>query len=718
MSTRVGLRWLSAVILACLCLAAIPVAPAQGACLDYGEYLRPVGWTAAFLTDAVAISGPYAVLGCPDSLRVVDISAPEAPVRIGALALPPDMNGVALQGAFAYVANATYGLRVVDLGDPAHPVLRGTANTPGRAKAVVLADHYAFVADGTSGLQVIDVADPSAPVIVGAVDTPGDAQRLALAGSLVLVADGSSLVIIDAADPAAPVVVGSIDTPGATVGVAAAGTLAYISDSRAGMEVVDISNPAAPRIVGSLSGPYFVHDIAVSGEYVFLAEEHVGLNVIDVADPSSPSLLTTVALPGWVDDLDIADGVCAVACHGTGVFLIDIAPVAVPPETAQLSTPGPCEGVDVRGRYAYLADGSALRVVDIGNPSLPFVAGSFPASGANNVTVSGEQAYVSRWTGGLTIVSLANPTQPELLAGVSTAPRAAVDAAVWGTRGCVSETDEYDDCQLQVLDVTNPAAPGSLGAVHVAGIGGVAMADDFAYVTGSVGLSVVDLHGYPTLVTIVPLSGAADVAVAGHYAWVAGSYQMAVLDIANPSAPVVVWRGNLPWAVGQISLAAQYAYLALGDGGVAIMDASDPIRPVSVGYINTPGESHAVVCSGGDLLEADGYEGFRILKTPCGASAVLPSDREGATVRIFPSPSAGATRIAFRLDARGPVTLTVHDALGRLVATPYRGTLTAGDHEAFWNGCDAAGRRASDGVYFIRVLTTADARIDRLTLIR
>ena len=64
----------------------------------------------------------------------------------------------------------------------------------------------------------------------------------------------------------------------------------------------------------------------------------------------------------------------------------------------------------------------------------------------------------------------------------------------------------------------------------------------------------------------------------------------------------------------------------------------------------------------------------------------------------LPNPFKASTAIRFALSTEGFVRLTVHDALGRSVATLSDGLLPAGEHSIHWNG---AGARP--GVYFYRL---------------
>jgi hypothetical protein len=98
--------------------------------------------------------------------------------------------GVAVAGAYAYVADDEHGLQVIDITNPQNPQIVGSADTPGHARAVAVVGTHAYVADDEHGLQVIDITAPQSPQLVGAVDTPGQAQDVAVSGTYAYVADG------------------------------------------------------------------------------------------------------------------------------------------------------------------------------------------------------------------------------------------------------------------------------------------------------------------------------------------------------------------------------------------------------------------------------------------------------------------------------------------------------------------------------------------------
>jgi hypothetical protein len=82
------------------------------------------------------------------------------------------------------------------------------------------------------------------------------------------------------------------------------------------------------------------------------------------------------------------------------------------------------------------------------------------------------------------------------------------------------------------------------------------------------------------------------------------------------------------------------------------------------------------------------------------------------------NPARAPTDIRFVLARGGGATLCVHDALGRVVATPFAGRLPAGSHARPWDLRDATGRPVPSGIYFVRLATERGMQAKRLAVIR
>jgi len=85
----------------------------------------------------------------------------------------------------------------------------------------------------------------------------------------------------------------------------------------------------------------------------------------------------------------------------------------------------------------------------------------------------------------------------------------------------------------------------------------------------------------------------------------------------------------------------------------------------------------------------------------------------------YPNPFNPATTIPFSLDMTARVTVSIHDASGRLVRLlAQERDFEAGRHELRWDGRDAAGRPASSGVYFYRLETKRGGAARAMLLVK
>ncbi len=83
-----------------------------------------------------------------------------------------------------------------------------------------------------------------------------------------------------------------------------------------------------------------------------------------------------------------------------------------------------------------------------------------------------------------------------------------------------------------------------------------------------------------------------------------------------------------------------------------------------------------------------------------------------------PNPFNPRTTVSFALDRRGPASLKVFDAAGRLVKVLLHDNLEAGAHSVVWAGDDDAGRPVASGVYFYRLEANGRTLGKRMLLVK
>src|SRR5262245_55761181 len=151
-----------------------------------------------------------------------------------------------------------------------------------------------------------------------------------------------------------------------------------------------------------------------------------------------------------------------------------------------------------------------------------------------------------------------------------------------------------EDAGLQVVDVSNPAAPKTTGSYRPKDyLGPVAASGDHAYlVEKDHRLRVLNISD-PAQPRVVGLSQLPDriggLAVAGTHVYVSMSDSLRVLDVSKPTLPKEVGVcGGLELA-GRVTVAGNYAYVAANFNGMRIIDVSKPAKPKEIGSFEGPG---------------------------------------------------------------------------------------------------------------------------------
>lgn len=110
-------------------------------------------------------------------------------------------------------------------------------------------------------------------------------------------------------------------------------------------------------------------------------------------------------------------------------------------------------------------------------------------------------------------------------------------------------------------------------------------------------------------------SEAFDVQVLGNHAYVALGYGgMAVLDVTDPERPVRLGGCATPGFAGAISVAGNYACVAAWDQGLQVIDVSNPSNCVRVGAFQTGGWAEDVVAAGNYAYIGDWDLGLEVIE--------------------------------------------------------------------------------------------------------
>ncbi len=274
---------------------------------------------------------------------------------------------------------------------------------------------------------------------------------------------------------------------------------------------------------------------------------------------------------------------------------------------ATLSTGSFTKTTIVAGRYAYVADedGSAFKIFSLATSS-PAQVGTYSFVGIRGVAVSGRYAYVMS-SSALRVIDISNPTSPTLVGSVSLGG-AAVDVVVAGRHAYVIDSTADD---LKVVDISNPTLPVVAGSVSLGGGGTPVPADlvvsgRYAYVidSGANDLKTIDITNptAPTIEDSLTIGGTpADIAISGSYVYVTdvSSTDLKVIDVSNPTAAVTAGSVSIGSVlISAVAVSGRYVYVGADSAGLKVYDVSNPAAPYLTGTLALGATPRSLAVSG------------------------------------------------------------------------------------------------------------------------
>jgi hypothetical protein len=272
-------------------------------------------------------------------------------------------------------------------------------------------------------------------------------------------------------------------------------------------------------------------------------------------------------------------------------------------------------GADAQGNYVYLAASlTGLRVLDVTDPDHPVEVGFASTRGnAIGVQVVGKYAYVASGgtplpgtsdladTGGLEVIDVSDPSHPVWRARLNIFGDGIENLRVVGPYAYVSGT-AAGKLAVDVIDISDPLHPVFKSETPVDS-NAVALR-----IAASVGGNLV--------------SG---ITVAGHFA-----YASVIYDVSDTNHPVTV--GQLPLSGFIVTMADNYLYTFTTDGHLQVIDMEDPAHAVLVREEAEPSRKAQGVEQ--RVFVASGFGGLRIFDATV-FPATLGLRRGGNKVQFY-----------------------------------------------------------------------------------
>ena len=387
-----------------------------------------------------------------------------------------------------------------------------------------------------------------------------------------------------------------------------------------GMTILDIRNPSSPDLVSSVKLPSGeVWAIEVSGDYAYIAAGANGIQVVNISNPKQPLLENSLDTQGYSIDIKIEKGLAFIADGYNGLQIIDLHANTY---LGDYNTPDAALALAISGSYCFLACGQeGLQIVNTSNPAEPvFIYGLDNLGKVLDIDIQGEFAYLAVGEADIKIVGISNPEEPELVGSCLT-PAGANCIEVAGGYAYVTFSSPYG---LQAIDISDPYSPLPAGLYNIPGVSlGLAIEENSVYVANWLsGLEILDISNPQELIQsgrYATIGALRALAINGNYAYVAGIDRktqdgiLQILDITDKKYPGVLGSLAVEALISGITVSNEYAYLAMPDIGLGIVNIASPNQPYPINIYNTTGNALGLAIEGHCAYVAADTEGLLVI---------------------------------------------------------------------------------------------------------
>jgi len=555
------------------------------------------------------------------SLRGIDVFAlegPSAPRLLGATDTPGQAVGLLRTEGLTLVADDYAGITVL-AGDPASGAeTRQRLPTTGMVKSLARVGTAVAACHHSGGVVFYQLDDRGLLKEIARLDTEGRAFRLAVQGKLAALANGPGpLLLIDAGDPANPRVALRYSEVGFAVDCAWMGDLLLVADRRQGLlilrrerqgaltqvgrlavegkvravevlaedravvvsdllaTIVDLAHPAQPQVISRIRPRNEFRDAVSLGDRLVLLDGDHGPAIFSLADDKRPRCLGRFTRFRLLSDVKLDAGHAYCVAGADGFYTVaagDDGSLKVEGHITEGLTRA--SAVELRGSTAFVTDYTGIKAIDVSRPSAPRIIGRLDLPG-RTVALDRDDArgllYVADWFEGVQIVDARNPRQMRLL-GTQAIPAGWVVDVVAQDKTCYSCIIDYG---LLVIDVQDPARPRIIGENRqIESPEGGEVQGDYLFVS--------DFNN-----------------------------ALVVLDISRRDKPQVRTSVRTGAAKG-MAIEKNRLWLANYFHGVKIFDISNPLQPLLLGALDTPGKTYAVATRGDAAVLADWHSLLRV----------------------------------------------------------------------------------------------------------
>ncbi len=502
-----------------------------------------------------------------------------------------EINGVKINGNFAYMAIGKKGLAIINVSDLKNPKIDKILDLGNYVKSLDVDEDNIYVLTAVS----LKILNKNSFETLSVLEFNGYGNDIKVKEGYAYVATTEGLNIIDVSNVKTPSLRSSLDTQGYCLRVEVFNDYAYIANG-IDIKIVKVSNKEDPVLINSFGkSGVMCHDVESDGDYLYVLNNDKPC-VLDISDKNDIKPLSSFDMVSLAKKILIDRDIAYIVNDYQGIQIANIKDLKNIKLLSVSDLGGVVNDAVLKGNKLFVALNNGIRVLDVFNIRSPQIISSFNLEGVSkSITLKDDYLFVADYDGGLKVMDISNPYEIKLISTYDT-KESANYVKVYENYLLVAE----DNALLEVFDIKDPENLKFVSSLYLdSGFGySIDIEKDIAFVAdGDRGVCAVDLRNIESLnlKSCIETFNAKDIKVKDGVAFVADDKEgIAVIDVRDPKNMAFLDRVYLENRTLGVTLKDNVLFSANYSDGIKVYRVLTPPKDVN-GLKKTDVKSHSLI---------------------------------------------------------------------------------------------------------------------------
>ena len=687
--------------------------------------------------------------------------------KVGELSTYGNYQEIEISENLAFISDEEFGLRIYEINDPSSPILIGSLELEKSIRNILISNNLAYLLCLDSKLYIVDIVDPYNPILLSEYNTNRSCYNFSINDNFAYIIENDEMLeVVYIGNPDNPLFVSEFMLTNQGIGCAVTNNLAFVA-TYLGLFVYDISNPYELTQInwfdtGNTHSP-LIHD-----DLLFYSGSN-GLEIIDYTDPNNLQVITS-NVNHRLYDIKI-EGDKLYGANGDEFHVVDISNLQNMEIIQSYMHNGYCGKIAVKDNIAFLNNYyNEFNIIDTNDSQYPELLDCLDI-GVNKIVKSPNNELMliyGRSYNGLRFYRMDDPLNPENFyyhahnAGESNLKAFYIDneiacsvfSRIGNSRFFLYDLSDLDNIVIhQISDLSYNSSYLSISSID--------RKDNYIYLAAlSDGIMIIDISDpdNPEHILNCDISGfIKNLTIKDDYLYFVSIGGLCVYDISIPLYPIEVGYWDSNNRAEAFALHGDYVYLVDYDGGLKVLDVSDPTNPTLINTLilnysskltiqpiirdnklivsdkewneifvyDLTDPAHPLFQSSyrwnkytNDMEIFDNYlfcangvgpypnYGLSILDFSENMTKTFENEIQNIPSNLsnYPNPFNPTTTISFSVTQTSSfITLEIYNIKGQKVKQLVSDQLSAGQHSIVWNGDDRSGKSVGSGVYLYKL---------------